>query len=78
MTPVGAYGMIDERLRHVRLLRMVHRTIQRRSSEADPSPLSASWEYGETFLEQPHIVMRVYDARLTSVERIVTTASILP
>jgi hypothetical protein len=51
---------------------------RRALSEANPSPLSARWEYGETFLEQPHIVMRVHDAHLTSVERIVTTASILP
>lgn len=70
--------MIDERLRQGHSTRTVHGTDAPTPPEANPSPLSASWEYGETFLEQPHIVMRVHDAHLTSVERIVTTASILP
>lgn len=59
-------------------MRLVHDTNAATPSEANPSPLGASREYGETFLEQPHIVMRVHDAHLTSIERIVTTASILP
>lgn len=78
LTPVGAYGMIDERLRQGRLMRTVHCTGALNPSEANQSPPGSSWEHGETFLEQPHIVMRVYDAQLTSVVRIVTTASILP
>lgn len=70
--------MIDERLRQGHLLRPVHRTVMAILAEANQSPLSSSWEHGETFLEQPHIVMRVHDAQLTSVVRIVAIASILP